>query len=586
MLRAIETLDYAIGAATQAQESVTLQAQEPATILIVDDDPISRLITRHTLMHTDYRLLEAANGEEALKLYREYAPDLLLLDALMPGMDGFEVCAQLRAQNYSTPVLMITRLEDEASVERAFEAGADDFITKPIHKAVLRHRIASIIQAYQLQQHITHLAYHDPLTNLPNRQLLIDRLTTALTQAKRSQRKLALLFIDLDNFKTVNDTLGHAQGDALLRMIAQRLIACVRESDTIARLGGDEFIILLNDIQAAEDVSRVADKLLQAISEPVCLQEHELQISGSIGIALYPGDGADAGTLLKNADIAMYQAKELGRYRFRFYASEMSQYALHRMLLVSSLHKALEEQQLFLHYQSRFNLATGRLTAVEALLRWHHPELGILLPGEFIPLAQDLSLLPRISMWALQQICMQGVAWNAERQSALRMVCNLTSQELIHPEFLTGLARVLQDTGFDSHHLEIELGNEIDPKHEPQTRQVMQQLKSQGIEFIMNDFSDGRIPLRSLAHLPLNGLKINRLFLQGTPANSTNATLTRAIAGISHNLQLNLLADGIETEAQHRFLREIGCSEAQGYLFAKPCLAAQLDLKQQIAVFD
>ena len=559
---------------------------ESATILLVDDDPISRQITRTALMHADYKLLEAASGEEALKLYWQHSPDLLLLDAVMPDIDGFEVCTRLRAQDNTTPVLMITRLDDEPSVNRAFGAGADDFITKPIHKAVLRHRVASIVQTYQLQRRISHLAYHDALTNLPNRQLLIDRLTTALARAKRTQRKLGLLFIDLDNFKTINDTLGHAQGDDLLHIIAKRLVDCVRESDTIARLGGDEFIILLTDIQTPEDASLVAEKLLNAISKPVRLQDHDIQISGSIGIAIYPGDGSDPGTLLRNADIAMYQAKELGRYRFRFYANEMSEQALRRMLLVSNLHKALLEEQFLLHYQPRFDLATGGIVGVEALLRWQHPELGMLCPDEFIPLAQDLGVMPKLGIWVLRQICQQAAAWHSQGWSQLRVACNFSSQELAHPLLQEGLADVLQKTGFNCHYLDIEINDDIKTVDEAKTRETLHYLHTLGVQFIMNDFSDGRAPLRHLAHLPIHALKINRLFIKEVPKNTFDTALIKVVAGIGHSLSLRLLADGVETEAQHRFLHNIGCHEAQGYLFAKPCLAEELDFNQRITLAE
>ena len=533
-------------------------------------------------MQAQYKLLEAATGEEALKLYWQHCPDLLLLDAVMPGIDGFEVCARLRAQDTTTPVLMITRLDDETSVDRAFEAGADDFITKPIHKAVLRHRVASIVQAYQLQRRITHLAYHDALTNLPNRQLLIDRLSTALARAKRSQRKLGLLFIDLDNFKTINDTMGHAQGDALLRIIAQRLVECVRESDTIARLGGDEFIILLNDIQTSEDASLVAEKLLAVISKPVRLQDHDIQISGSTGIAIYPGDGSDPGTLLRNADIAMYQAKELGRHRFRFYANEMSEQALRRMLLVSTIRKALHEEQFLLHYQPRFDLRTSELKGVEALVRWQHPELGMLYPDEFIPLAQDLGVMPKLGLWVLRELCQQAIIWQSQGWPQLRAACNLSSKELAHPQLRQGLVDVLRETGFDSHYLDIEINDDISNFDEPKARETLQHLHTLGIQFIMNDFNDGRAPLRYLASLPLSALKINRLFIKEIPHNQPDAMILKVIASVAQNLSLRMLADGVESEAQHCLLREIGCHEAQGYFYAKPSLAAELNLNQRI----
>jgi diguanylate cyclase (GGDEF)-like protein len=566
---------------------VPTESLAQATILIVDDDPVSRLITRSVLTQGHYKIIEADSGKDALKLYWQHSPDLVLLDAVMPDLDGFEVCAQLRAHDEQTPVLMITRLEDEGSVDRAFQAGADDYITKPIHRSVLRHRVAGIIKSLSLQRRITRLAYHDTVTKLPNRQLLLDRLNRALAHARREHRQLALLFLDLDNFKTVNDTFGHEQGDVLLRTLAQRLLSCLREKDTVARLGGDEFIILLDDIQNPDNAAHVAEKLLRAVHEPVQLQDqkqqaHYLRISCSVGIALYPSDGAQANVLLKNADTAMYQAKHQGRHRFQFYANEMSATVLRRVMLINSIDNALQDDQLSLSYQPRFDLKTGTLKAMDAQLNWQHPELGSLSSDEFIPLTHDLDLLSEIGAWRLRHICQQGAAWQADLPD-LRITCNLTTRELIQPKFFDTLLDIIDTTGFEGRYLEFELKDGIGIEYIQRIKTAMQCLRGIAVQFVIDDFSDGRLSLRDMATMPFSALKIDCSSLSIDHPDDLDSTLIKTIANISHNLHLKMLATRVNSETQARFLQQIGCSEVQGALFAKPSLAKAANLTQNIA---
>lgn len=337
-------------------------------VLIADDDPSIRLVLRHSMEQNGYHVVEAANGLEVIQAAIRQAPDLILMDAVMPEMDGFRATEEIKkiSECETTPILMATSLDDDQSIARAFEAGACDYVTKPFNWSVLKHRVARMLFAADAERKILHLAYHDSLTGLPNRMLFMDRIDHAISRAQRENGQFALLFIDIDHFKVINDSMGHAAGDQLLNIISQRLKDVLRKSDTVARLGGDEFTIIIEDLEEAECVATVANNILNALDVPTEINGNEVHVGGSIGIAMYPQDGENFGTLLKNADTAMYKAKDQGRQTFQFYASEMSQKAMQRLELENQIRNALKEEEFEVYYQPKINLVTNKCTGVEA----------------------------------------------------------------------------------------------------------------------------------------------------------------------------------------------------------------------------
>ncbi len=550
-----------------------------ATILIVEDNPAMSLMIRQSLEQDGYHFLEAKNGAEALTLYQQSKPDIILMDAVMPVMDGFKSCAQLQKLpgGNHTPVLMITGLSDTASVEHAFAAGAVDFIPKPVHWAVLRQRVRRTLSTSRAEQRIAYMAYHDQLTGLPNRELFMGRFATALSRSKRNRQSLALLFLDLDNFKVINDTLGHDAGDALLRAVAQRLMTCVRETDTVARLGGDEFTILLEDITTTKDIIKITEDILQVVGLEITLGDSEITVTTSIGIALCPTDGQNISTLMKNADNAMYQAKEQGRNNYQFYTSEMSTTSMRRLLLRSHLRKALEQQELTLYYQPRIDLPTGKIVCVEALIRWQHPQYGVIPPREFIPLAEETGLIIPIGEWALQTACAQYQSWPVCVRETLHIAVNLSGRQLQQPELATTVEKIMQETGLAPQHLVLELAENLTLRNATLTAGILQRLHQIGVQLAIDDFGTGSSSINYLKRFPIQMLKIDQSFVSGIPDNPNDTAIIKAIIAMAHSLKLQLVAEGIESEEQLAFLRALGCQQAQGFLFSKPLPPEELE---------
>ena len=555
-------------------------------ILIVDDDPATRLLLRQALERSDYQFIDAINGQEAVALSQKYAPDLILMDAVMPVMDGFTACKRLRDLGINTPILIITGLDDDESVERAFQYGAEDFVPKPIHWAVLRQRVARILHARRSEKYIAHLAYHDPLTGLSNRQLFMDRFGAALSRARRSGEHVALLFVDLDRFKQINDTLGHNAGDAVLRHIAERLVSCVREGDTVARLGGDEFAIVLEGIQRSKDVAIVAEKALTALNTPIKVEERNLHVTASVGIAVYPEDGDNISVLMQNADGAMYRVKQQGRKGYQFHTKEMTEAALRRLLLTKSLHNALREDELALFYQPRYRLHEHgtKLIAMEALVRWQHPELGLIYPNEFIPLAEEMGLIVAFGEWVLRRACEQGEIWRTQGFPHLQMAVNLSALQLQQRDLLAMVTSVLQETGWSAEQLELEISESSFPTDSHEITEVLQSLNQMGVKLLFDDFGTGYSSLTQLRQLPIEAIKIDYTLVKNLPHDDGAVAIVKAIIAIAHSLSLDVVAEGVEHDEQLEFLRQLGCQDVQGFLFSEPRLPEQLALSPELSV--
>jgi diguanylate cyclase (GGDEF)-like protein/PAS domain S-box-containing protein len=424
------------------------------------------------------------------------------------------------------------------------------------------------------QQQLDHLAHHDPLTDLPNRVLFNMRLTHALSHARRSNRRAGVLFIDLDRFKDVNDTLGHPVGDMLLQQVAHRFQKGMRETDTIARTGGDEFIVIVEEADTSNDLAHVAQKLLDVFQETFHIGGNDIHLGASIGISVFPDDGADAETLVKNSDIAMYRAKERGRNNYQFYTAALTANAVERFQLETALRQALDRDELLLYYQPKVSLADGKPYAVEALVRWRHPELGLVAPDRFIPLAEDTGLIQPIGVWVLRTACKQMKQWLDQGLPLEHVAVNLSGVQILRGGIVTTVWQVLQETGLAPQHLELEITESVIMEHAEETIRVLDELRELGVTLAIDDFGTGYSSLSYLKRFPIDTLKVDRSFVQDIPDDANDAAIIRAVIALGRSLQLDIVAEGVETAEQQAFLLQEGCATAQGYLFSKPVPAS------------
>src|SRR5450631_814710 len=430
-----------------------------------------------------------------------------------------------------------------------------------------------VTKARAMSQKMSHLAQHDYLTDLPNRLMLNDRLSQAISLARRHHQQLAVLFVDVDRFKHVNDSLGHVIGDKLLLSIAGRLVASVRSSDTVSRQGGDEFVVLLASVAHAEDAALTAQKILTLLSMPHRVEEHDLQITLSVGIGIYPDDGRDAETLVKSADIAMLSAKDNGRNNYQFFKPSMNEHALERQSLESGLRHALDKREFVLHYQPKLDLATETLTGAEALIRWLQPKRGIVFPKDFIPIAEQCGYILPIGRWALREACSQRRKWLDENLAPIPVAGNISAVELRSKNFVEHVRAILEETGLESRYLEFEL-TETALMQDPQsTIAVLRALKDMGIRLTLDDFGTGYSSLTYLKRFPIDALKIDKSFVQGLCTDSGDAKLVSAVINLGRSFHLQVIAEGVETRAQFIALQSQHCGEGQGYYFQKPVAA-------------
>jgi diguanylate cyclase (GGDEF)-like protein len=561
--------------------------QPKANVLIIDDDEQIRDLLVDILGNS-CSCRSVASTEEALIKLSEEVFDLVISDLDMQGMRGIELIPKVHLLSPGTVVVVIRGHQDIETAIEAMRVGAFDYITKPLD---IRHVNAAVQRALdyrslirekeqyreQLEQlleertaQVDFLAYYDTITQLPNRALFEDRLAQAIAMAKSSGQTLGVLFISLDQFKKVNDTLGHGPGDSLLREFAERLKSCVAQTDTIARFGSDEFALLRTQIEGADDVIETIGSLSQVLKFGFELNGQELFATASVGISLFPVDGDDGQTLLKNAGAALYKAKRSGGANYQFYTTDIHDRASRRLSLETTLGRALQNQEFLLHYQPKVSVDSLEITGVEALIRWHHPQLGLISPSEFIPLAEDTGLIIPIGQWVLKEACLQNKRWQNQGFARIRMAVNISARQLHDQAFADTVIRVLKETNLEPEYLELELTESSLMQNAELAANVLSRLKSMGIYCSIDDFGTGFSSLASLKRLPINALKIDKSFVSEAPSEPDDAALVLAIVTLAHNLRLKVIAEGVETEEQLRLLHLLRCDEIQGALFSKP----------------
>jgi diguanylate cyclase (GGDEF)-like protein len=576
-------------------------------ILIVDDTPNNLRFLSTTLTEHGYKVRSVTSGQMALTVAQAAQPELILLDIKMPNMDGYEVCQRLKSSSRTQeiPVIFLSALDEVIDKVKAFNVGGVDYITKPFQleevlarienqldlrrakaevqtlNAELEHRVRQrtiqleheIAERQRAQDKLLHLALHDSLTGLPNRTWFMKRAGQVLDRARQHGSYLfAVLLLDCDRFKVVNDSLGHLAGDQLLVAVARRIETCLTPGTTLARLGGDEFTILIDDVANLEDAISVAERIQQDLRMPFQLGQYETFTNVSIGIVLGGKQYDQPEHLLRDADAAMYQAKGEGKAGYRVFDSSLHKRAMARLELETDLQRALDRQEFVVHYQPIVSLHDGSLSGFEALVRWHHPRLGMIPPGQFVPVAEETGLVVPIDLWVMRQACHQLRHWQEhwERSHPITMAVNLSVQHFIHADLMAEIDDILTETGLSGRSLRIEITESAIMKNAEFATVILEQLKARQIQFSIDDFGTGYSSLSYLHQFPVDGLKIDRSFVSNIQARDQNLKIVQTIIALADTLNMSAIAEGIETYQQLALLQSLGCEYGQGFYFSQP----------------
>jgi diguanylate cyclase (GGDEF)-like protein len=550
--------------------------REIVSVLLIEDNPGDARLVEILLTEAGpfpcFEVTRAGRLGEALERLDRLDFDVILLDLSLPGSSGLEKTVdQMRIASPRTPVVVLSSQDDEEMALQALQCGAEDYLVKGRgDDDLIARSIRYAIERKKAEERLAYLAQYDPLTDLANRALFHDRLGQALARTEREGNMVALMFLDLDRFKAVNDKLGHSGGDELLKEVARRIKRRVRESDTVARIGGDEFAIILENLSDAQDAAPVAQDILDRLSEPVVLDGYEILLTASIGVAVRPPSEGDR--LLKDADTAMYRAKERGRNTYEFYTEEMNVQAFELLTLRNMLHRALGREEFVLYYQPQVELTTHKIIGAEALLRWQPPDLGIVSPMKFIPVLEDTGDITRVGEWVLRTACCQGKAWQESGLGPLKVAVNLSTRQFSQRNLVDTVAGILEETGLDPYYLELEVTESLLMEDIEAGSKMLNELKTvvDGLRVSIDDFGTGHSSLYNLKSFPIDLLKIDRLFVRDVATDADSAAITSAIIRLAHDLRLKVIAEGVETEEQLVYLREWGCDEAQGFYFGRP----------------
>lgn len=558
-------------------------------ILVVDDLPANLLSMKSLLKKVDVDIVTADSGNNALAIALEKNLALILLDVNMPKMDGYEVAALLSEaeETKNIPIIFVTALDhDKANIIKAYNSGAVDYVEKPISAEILISKVNYFIKLWTLkngleleiklrktaEKEIEYLAQHDSLTHLPNRRQLHTQLQYILDRSIRSNERFAVLFLDLDGFKKINDQLGHECGDEILIEVADRFKHQIRSFDILARYGGDEFVIILTDITASLLLTAKLGELVAEVSAPFFREENEIQIGVSIGVAIYPDHGETIDTLISHADSAMYQAKQDGKNNFKFFSDELNQQMQRKLQVEKQLRYIFDKNELAVYLQPLVMVSNGEIIGAEALLRWQSEALGLVSPNEFIPVAEASGVISTIGVWVFQQIVPVLQRWKN-----IRIAINASSLQFKNSLLYEEILKSIQHNQLDANSLEVEITESMLLEDSATVKQHIQKIRNLGIELSVDDFGTGYSSLSYLKHCPVSTVKIDRSFIAETPENSENCALVKAIIAMAHALSLKVIAEGVETRAQWDFLREQQCDMAQGYFFAKPMPIEQFE---------
>lgn len=534
----------------------------PLAVLITNQHGIIEYVNHKFMQVTDYEQQELTSLKigkllrkvKAFSLYRDVVKSL----ATKQMMNSLEFKFQTKFGHIKWQVLTIIKnVNDEGQLTH--------YITF----------LEDVTERKQKEETIEHMAFYDQLTDLPNRAMFDSRLKLAIKHAYRSGDKVAVGLVDLDRFKNINDTLGHAVGDDFIKLVGQRLFECLEENHTLARMGGDEFMILLTDIKNFKDVFKTIQNIMDTFNSPFLFANQELHIKASMGIALFPEDGDDAQSLVKNADTALHEAKNLGRNHYKFYTAKLNASAFEQLTLETALRQALELEQFAVYYQPQVNLKTGKIIGMEALVRWMHPEMGLVPPVQFIPLAEETGLIVPLGEWVLRTACQQTLSWQQMGFAPLRLAVNLSARQFQEPELVETVLGICKQTGLAPQSLELEITESILMKDISIATMILKWLNKKGVRIAIDDFGTGYSSLAYLKKFPINNLKIDRSFIRDCLTNKDDAAIVSSIASIANNLNLKIIAEGVETEDQLKFINDVGCNEIQGYYFSPPVPPAE-----------
>ncbi|MDP1633924.1 MAG: EAL domain-containing protein [Gallionellaceae bacterium] len=558
-----------------ADDELLQQLPDPIDILLVEDNPADRRLVAERLgsQHNGlFRLFFAETAREAILQLNQHKISVILLDLQLPDCTELESLTRIRAAAPGTPVVVLSEMEDELLAIRALKLGAQDFLVKwHTNEHLLVRAVQYALERKQAEEHLYHLAHHDSLTGLPNRKYFYDQLKQALGLARRQGHLLAVMFLDLGDFKKINDGYGHHFGDVLLQMVGKRLVGCVRETDSLARMGGDEFILAFA-INHPEDATVAANKVLESFNTPFTIEGQSLQVRISIGISIYPSDSEDMESLIRNADMAMYHAKAESPHssRFWFYATGLNSKTAEMIELEAAMQGALVNGEFLVYYQPQVDIHHGKLIGMEALLRWQHPQRGLLMPAQFMQSLEESGTIVDIGRWVMNEACKQNKAWQDAGNTPVVVAVNISGQEMRHADFVASVKAALEESGLDPRWLEFEIREQSIEEDEELALIRLNEISALGVRIALDNLGHSHIPLSFLTRFPIHAVKIDRAIVSDVATDANHAAVAKAVIAVARVLNIKGLAEGVETQEQLNFFRTEHCDDAQGYMFGKP----------------